>query len=156
MSSLAWIHAGLRKQGPLLLLLSVAAAIRIWTMPSLHEIRDGDELGYVSGGLVAWEGMLPGWRAVPAGPQTWVGWLWMAARSALDLANQPHDRPTLLKPFMAIDHALFETYADLGALRQLMLWISLGIVMIGVLGGYRLGLKYGGEAGGVLIGAVAG
>src|ERR1041385_4517971 len=143
MSSFARVPAGLRKQGPLLLLLIVAAAIRIWPMPFLHELRNGDEAGYVSGGLVAWEGMLPGWRAVPAGPQTWIGWVWMAARSALDLVKQPHDKPQLLKPFLAVDQALFDTYADLGGLRQFMLWISLGVVMMGVFAGYRLGLKYG-------------
>jgi hypothetical protein len=78
----------------------------------------------------------------------------MATRSTWDLLRQPPSTPKPLKPFTAIDQALFDTYADLGALRQLMLWISLGISMLGVIAGYRLGLKYGGEAGGVLIGGV--
>jgi len=154
MPRFAWIVGALRKQGPLLPLLAVAAAIRLWTMPCKNEIRDMDEIGYTSGGLLMWEGMLPGWRAAPAGPQTWIGWLWIAIRSGWHLLKHTHSIPGPLKAFTAIDQALFETYADLGPLRQAMLWISLGIALVGVVAAYRLGLKYGGKAGGVLIGGV--
>lgn len=155
MPRFAWADGGFRKLGPLLLILFIAAAIRIWSLPSRNEIRDGDEIGYVTDGLVAWEGMLPGWRAVPAGPQTWIGWFWIATRSAWDFVKQPSSTPSVLKPFVAIDQALFDTYADPGALRQLILWVSIGIAMVGVAAAYRLGLKYGGEAGAFLIGGIA-
>src|ERR1051325_652240 len=155
MPRFAWAVGDFRKQAPLLFILFIAVAIRIWVLPSRNEIRDGDEIGYVTDGLVAWEGMLPGWRAVPAGPQTWVGWFWIATRSAWDFVKQPSTTPTVLKPFTAIDQALFDTYVDPGPLRQLILWISIAIAMIGVAAAYRLGLKYGGEAGAVLIGGIA-
>lgn len=155
MPRFAWAVGDFRKQAPLLFILFLAAAIRIWALPSRHEIRDGDEIGYVSGGLVAWEGMLPGWRAVPAGPQTWTGWLWIATRSAWDYVKQPSGTPIVLKPFAAIDQALFDTYADPGPLRQLILWISIGIALAGVAAAYRLGFHYGFEAGGILIGGIA-
>src|SRR5258708_4159200 len=109
-----WVVGAFRKQGLRLLLLAAAAAIRIWTMPRRNEIRDMDEMGYAIGGLLVWEGMLPGWRAAPAGPQTWIGWLWIAARSAWNFLKQPHSTPDPVKPFAAIDQALFDTYADLG------------------------------------------
>jgi hypothetical protein len=154
MPRFAQFVGALRKQRLLLLLLTVAAAIRIWTMPYRNELRDMDEIGYVSGGLLAWEGMLPGWRAAPAAGQTWIGWLWIAARSAWDFIMLPHGTPSPLRPFAAIDQALFDTYADLGPLRQVILCVSLGIALAGVFAGYRLGLKYGGEAGAVLIGGI--
>jgi hypothetical protein len=65
-----------------------------------------------------------------------------------------HTAPTVLMPFMAIDRALFRTYEDLGGLRELMLWTSFLVSLCGVYGGYRLGARYGGTAGGLLVGGL--
>jgi hypothetical protein len=95
-------------------------------------------------------------RGVPAGPQTWIGWFYAAGRSGWELVRlQRGDAvPRLLKPFTAIEQALFKTYEDLSGLRQLMLWISLLVALAAVHGGYRLGLKYGGPPGGLLLGGL--
>jgi hypothetical protein len=61
---------------------------------------------------------------------------------------------TVLKPFKAIDRALFKTYEDFSGLKLLVLWISVLLSLGGVYGGYRLGLRYGGEPGGLLIGGL--
>ena len=140
----------------LIVLLILAALFRIWIFPSRGEIRDGDEMAYMTGGLVAWEGMLPGMRAVPAGPQTWIGWLYVAGRSGLEMVHllRAEGVPAMMKPYIAIDQALFRTYEDIGGLRVLMLWVSLGVALAGVYGGFRLGSRYGGAAGGLLIGGL--
>jgi len=133
-----------------------AALLRLWIFPSSDELRDPDEIGYVTGGLVAWEGILPGWRSVPAGPQTWMGWVYVGARSAYELMSlaRAHTAPTVLMPFMAVDRALFRTYEDLGGLRELMLWTSFLVSLCGVYGGYRIGARYGGATGGLLVGGL--
>ncbi|PWU14631.1 MAG: hypothetical protein C5B50_16985 [Verrucomicrobia bacterium] len=135
-------------------LLIFAAALRLWNFPARDEIRDMDEIGYATSGLVAWEGISPGWCFVPAGPQIWTGWTWAATRSAWELAHVPRGTPPLLKPLKAIDTALFKTDEDLGGLRRLMLSISLVIALAGVYGGYRVGAKYGRLPGGLLIGGL--
>ena len=140
-----------------IVLVILAALLRIWNLPAPQEVRDWDEIGYVTDGLVAWEGLSPGWRVVPAGPQTWVGCFYAAGRSGWELLRSPRGPavPLVLKPYMAIDQALFKTYEDLSGLRQLLLWISLVVALAGVYGGYRLGAKYGGAAGGLLMGGLA-
>lgn len=139
-----------------IVLVTLAALLRIWNLPDLREMRDPDELVYVPNGLMAWEGLPPGMRTGPAGPQTWIGWFYAAGRSGWELLRPQGAQkvPLVLKPFMAIEQALFKTYEDLSGLRQLLLWISLLVGVAGVYGGYRLGLKYGGAAGGLLIGGL--
>jgi hypothetical protein len=138
-----------------ILLVALAAVLRIWNLPDFKEMRDGDELFYVPNGLLAWEGLAPGTRTVPAGPQTWIGWFYAGGRSGWELLRQLHEGPKMplvLRPFMAVEQALFKTYEDLSGLRQLLLWVSLIIALAAVYGGYRLGARYGGLAGGLLIG----
>lgn len=139
-----------------IVLLMLAALLRIWNLPDRQEVRDWDEIGYVTDGLVAWEGISPGWGSVPAGPQTWIGWFYAAGRSGWEMPRPQGGAtvPLVLKPYMAIDQALFKTYEDLSGLRQLLLWISLVVALAGVYGGYRLGAKYGGAAGGLLMGGL--
>ncbi|HWF18880.1 MAG TPA: hypothetical protein VG754_06405 [Verrucomicrobiae bacterium] len=141
----------------IIFLLILAAALRIWNLPALNEVRDWDEIGYTTDGLMAWEGLLPGWESVPAGPQTWESWLFVGARSGWEFLHSQRKAatPGALKPLMAIDQALFKTYEDLGPLRRLLLWISIVISLAGVYGAYRLGAKYGGVAGGLLMGGLA-
>jgi hypothetical protein len=139
-----------------ILLVTLAAALRIWNLPAFKEVRDFDELAYVPGGLVAWEGLPPPMRTVPAGPQTWIGWFYAAGRSGWELLRPQQGQvvPLLLRPFTAIEQALFKTYEDLSGLRQLMLWISLLVSLAAVYGAYRLGSRYGGRPSGVLLGGL--
>ena len=140
----------------LIIVLALAAFLRIWNFPASQEIRDWDEMGYVCNGLMAWEGLTPGWRSTPAGPQTWTGWLYAAGESGLETLRARGDKsvPGMLKPYLAIDQALFKAYEDIGPLRRLMLVISLAVAIIAIYFGYRLGAKYGGPAGGLLVGGL--
>src|ERR1051325_4932585 len=99
---------------PLITLLIGAAIIRLWSFPSRDELRDGDEIGYVTDGVVAWEGILPGWKAVPAGPQAWISWIYTAGYSAREaLRLRGGQLPKVVLPFVAIERALFNIYQDL-------------------------------------------
>ncbi len=140
----------------LISLLVLGAFLRLWSFPAPTEVRDWDELGYTCNGLMAWEGVSPGWVSTPAGPQTWVGWLYAAGRSGWEFMTNkdPNNLPRVLKPYLALDQALFKSYEDLNGLRSCLLWISLLLSLAGIYGGYRLGAKYGGLAGGLLIGGV--
>lgn len=146
----------LRGNAALIILLIGAAIIRIWCFPGRDELRDGDEIGYVTDGVVAWEGILPGWKAVPAGPQAWISWLYTAGRSAWEVVHPPKGPPPpkIVKPFMAIERALCGIYEDLGPLRRVFLWFSLALAMCAIFAAYRMGVKYGGLAGGVLVGGL--
>lgn len=140
----------------ILILLLLAAVVRIWNMPRPDEVRDWDELGYETDGLMAWEGLSPGWEGVPAGPQTWVSWLYVGGRTGLEFLHSQTKAatPTELRFISAMDRALFKTYENLGPLRQLLLWISIAVSLAGVYGAYRLGERYGGPAGGFLLGGL--
>ena len=138
----------------LYILLILAAALRIWNLPARNEVRDWDEVGYACDGLVLWEGISPGWESTPAGPQAWEGWLFAAGRSGWEYLHTPAGTPKMIKPLLAINQALFKTYEDLGTLRLLLIWVSIGTSLIGVYGGYLLGARYGGAAGGLLTGGV--
>lgn len=141
----------------LIILLALGAFLRIWNFPASQEVRDWDEIGYTCDGLVAWEGIPPGWASTtPAGPQTWFSWLYAAGRSGTELLQMRGDKetPKVLKPYLAIDQALFKTYEDLGGVRRFLLWVSLVVALGGIYGGYRLGARYGGVAGGFLLGGL--
>ena len=140
----------------LVLVLGLAALLRLMNLPGRYEIRDWDEIAYESCGLVAWEGISPGLRSVPSGPETWVGWLYAAGCSGWEILHPSREAaaPKVLKPYLAIDQALFKTYEDLSGLRRVMLAVSFAVGLAGVWGGYRLGAKYGGSAGGLLIGGL--
>jgi hypothetical protein len=51
----------------LLVVLAMGALVRAWNFPRYHEVRDMDETGYMSSGLVLWEGMIPGFHASQPG-----------------------------------------------------------------------------------------
>jgi hypothetical protein len=54
----------------LLAILAVGALLRAWNFPRFHEVRDVDEIGYISGGLVLWEGMIPGFHTCQLKPES--------------------------------------------------------------------------------------
>src|SRR5882672_7673166 len=63
----------------------VALILRLAALPHPHEIRDSDEIGYTSSGLVLLEGMSPGYKFTPAGPLIWTAWWYATAKSAAAL-----------------------------------------------------------------------
>jgi hypothetical protein len=116
--------------------LCVAALLRVWNYPSPAEVRDCDEIGYLTTGLQLWEGIIPGYKHTPDGPQTWWVWMYAASRSVaswFSSDSEDLEGSWKLRPFLEIDRALFESYADLTTLHRIVLLIqflvSLGAFM---------------------------
>jgi len=131
--------------------------LQLWNFPHRYEVRDIDEAGYLQGGLQLLEGLTPGYKVAPAGPLIWMSWIWGASLSARYLlvpSTEEWRVPLILRPYVAINHALFDTYRDLSSLR----WFILGMLLIAstaaVVGGFVLGLRQSGLAGGVLVGGL--
>ena len=142
----------------LALLLGVAAAVRVFNFPVHQEVRDCDEIAYLTSGLILWEGMTPGLKHTPAGPQTWVGWLYAAALSGHDLLTggaEQAGESWKIRPFLAVDSALFASYANPVPLRQLMLTLQALLALVGVYAAFRLGYARGGLGTGLVIGGLA-
>jgi hypothetical protein len=101
------------------------------------------------------EGNLPGIHYAPAGPQTWVGWFYESAASLRHLVfpdEKERAVPSQLRPFLAIEHALFDAYRDTGPLRQLWIAVSFISALAGIVAAFGLGFKVAGHAGGIFAG----
>jgi hypothetical protein len=139
----------------MMFVLVVAIIVRIVHWPAFHEVRDGDELGYSWGSLQLLEGNLPGIHYAPAGPQTWIGWLYEGAVTAKHLAFPDFAEgkaPLQVRPFVAINHSLFDAYRDIGCLRQVWSLSSFFCAIGGVLAAYKLGLMRAGIPGALFLG----
>jgi hypothetical protein len=133
----------------------IAVVTRVSHWPALQEVRDGDELTYTWGSLQLLEGNLPGDHYVPAGLQTWVGWFYEGLISAAHFAhpdNKEREAPIQLRPFLAIDHAVFAAYRDTGQLRQVWIVVSVACSIAAVIAAFRLGFFKAGIPGGILLG----
>ena len=136
-------------------MVTAAIIFRIMNWPIKHEFRDVDELGYSWGSLELLEGNLPGIHYAPAGPQTWVGWVYegLLAMEHLALPDSAEQKaPLTIRPFLAIDHCLFDAYRDTGPLRQVWVFTSFICSMAGVIAGFRLGQAKAGVPGAVFVG----
>lgn len=143
--------------GVLLVLLVCALGIRGWHFPDRYEVRDGDEVGYVSDGLLLWEGITPGFKASPSGPITWTGWMWAGTLSVRYLfAPEEGDShvPRLVRPFVAVDQALFRLYSDLSSLRLLVVVVGILVSLGGVAAGFLVGYARAGVCGGLMTGGL--
>lgn len=141
----------------LCLLVATAVGLQLGNFPHQYEVRDVDEAGYLQGGLQLLEGLTPGYKVTPAGPLTWMGWLWGASLSAKYLVAptaEESGKPLVLRPYIAVNHALFDTYRDLSHLRYFVLTMLLIVSVAGVVGGFVLGIRQAGLAGGVLVGGL--
>jgi hypothetical protein len=139
----------------LLVLLVLAAGVRMWNFPQRYEVRDVDEMGYISGGLVLLEGIQPGYKASGAGIETWLGWLYAAGQATehmMDRNGAEAAAPFALRPYLAVNHALFDIYSDMSGLRNFLLVEQLVVSLIAVWMGFRLGRARAGLAGAILIG----
>ena len=123
-----------------------AAALRMAAFPARYVVRDIDEPTYLRSGLLLFEGIAPGNSAAPAGPQLWAEWAYAAVRSLQNLAApNPQERaaPLQVRPFLAIDRALFDTYHDLSELHRVMLVIIVLLSLWATCSAYRLGVHRG-------------
>src|SRR5205823_1032616 len=135
-------------------LISLAIAIRVLYWPALHELRDGDELTYSWGSLQLLEGNLPGIHYAPAGPQTWVGWLYEGLITIRNVAlPDPSEKgaPLQLRPYLAINHTLFDAYRDSGGLRQVWIATSFFCAIGGVAAACGLGFSKARNAGALFL-----
>ncbi|HEX8520989.1 MAG TPA: hypothetical protein VF669_01950 [Tepidisphaeraceae bacterium] len=136
----------------LLALLASALVVRLANFPQHSECRDVDENGYMFGGLVLLEGIQPGYKASGAGPMTWTTWTYAAAKSAKDYFTTERSAPFALRPYLAINHALFDIYSDMTPLHRFLLIEQLIVSLVGCYFAFRLGLLRAGWPGALLLG----
>jgi hypothetical protein len=137
--------------------LLLGLGLRIWNFPPRYEVRDGDETGYIYGGLLLWEGMTPGFKMSPAGIQTWISWTYCAGKSAANLLwKQDSDAsiPALLRPFYAVEQTLFETYRDASTLKQITIALTILLSIGAILAAFQTGFRRAGVPGGLLSGGM--
>jgi len=138
----------------LLMMLVICLGLRAVIWPGIHELRDGDELAYAGGSLQLLEGNLPGIHYAPAGPQTWIGW---ASATVATIRHfifpNPNERRAgiTIRPFLAVQHTVFDSYRDMGFLRQVWVVTSVAAVVAGVVAAFFLGLARGGLPGAIFL-----
>lgn len=140
----------------LALVLVCGLGIRLCNLPGRFQLRDSDEIGYLSAGLLLWEGLAPATKMTPSGSLTWMEWAYAGGASLRCLVADGRDSsvPRAIRPFMAVDHALFDTYRDLSRLRK----IALAAILLGSLAGmwaaFQLGYLRAGLPGGLVAGGL--
>lgn len=143
---------------PLLIaLLFVSLAIRLWDFPHRYESRHGDEENYMIGSLHLLEGMIPPFKYAPAGPQTWAGWAYAGAVTTWDFAFPPAHQRSLdirLRPFFALNDAMFDIYADESILRRVWILFAYPFILWAIYEAFVLGERLGGLAGAILFSGV--
>ena len=125
------------------LLLLLAVVLRAWDFPHRHELRHVDELPYVGGSLHLLEGMVPPYKYSPAGPHTWAGWLYAGGQTARYMVRPTAEERAVdvrVRPFVAANHAIWDNYADLGAMRWLWVLLTLPVVLWAIIELFKLGV----------------
>jgi hypothetical protein len=146
------------KQRGLIVIILIASILRFADFPPRYVQRDFDERAYVEGGLALWEGITPTYDRTPAGPQTWISWLYAAGDTARYLVVPSHEEratPLVLRPFRAGNHALFDIYRDWSLLRYIEIALGGIVAVAGAAAAYELGWKRGGWLPAILLGATA-
>lgn len=150
--------AALRKPGPWLALVVITSIVlQAANFPSRYDRRDYDERLYSQCGLLVWEGIMPTVHYAPNGPETWIGWAYAGAKSAAYLVRpgmEERAAPPVLRPFVAVNHALFDIYRDWSSLRRIILVVNVLIAVLAAAAGFGLGWKRGGPAAGLLVGGL--
>jgi len=131
----------------------------VWlSWPQRYEVRHGDEVGYLCSSLMLVEGLPPSNKPAPAGPQTWVGWVYAYAHIALEMLHPPADSPAMslkVRPFFAMSRALFDLYHDISRLRQLVAGLNVAVFLAAVAASFAYGKSRAGLPGAVLVGGLA-
>ena len=139
------------------ILLLGAIVLRIWDFPALYDERGVDEIQYTQGSLELLEGITPAYKYAPAGTETWLGWGYagsLAAKYLLHPSAEEKAVPFQVRPFVAVNHALFDLYRDLSGIRRFIVIISVLLSVIAVAAAFAVGARTAGVAGGVLIGGL--
>ncbi len=150
-------NAGSKQRG-LIVIVLVAAVLRLADLPGRYVRRDFDERPYVEGGLALWEGITPTYSYAPAGPQTWISWTYAAASTARYLifpTSEERAAPLVLRPFIAGNHALFDIYRDWSVPRYIEIVFGGLVAVAGAAAGFLLGWKRGGWMPAILVGGMA-
>ncbi|HEX3355554.1 MAG TPA: hypothetical protein VHS31_01135 [Tepidisphaeraceae bacterium] len=140
---------------PLSLLLAAGVALRAWDWPHRHELRHGDEMAYCWNSLQLLEGTIPGYHYAPAAPQTWVGWAYAGGLSAYHFFfPSPEERAASFetRPFVAVNHALWDSYNDLGILRYVWIAAAIPFQFWSIIAAYRIGHRKAGLPGAIFLG----
>ena len=141
----------------LLIVVVAAIGLRAWAFPARYEVRGVDELPYTQGSLELLEGMTPAYKYAPAGPQTWMGWAYagsLATKYAIRPTAEERAVPMEVRPFVAVNHALFDLYRDISGLRRFVVVISVVLSVLAVAAAFAVGVRAGGVPGGVLLGGL--
>jgi hypothetical protein len=132
-----------------------AVIVRAVTFPKRYELRDADEIGYISSSLAVVEGLAPGYQPSPAGPLVWLGWGWAELKIVRELFDPNVARlPLQLRPFFAINLALFDLYHDMSGMRYLIIGANFLLQAAAVAAGFDYGRRRGGWAGAVAVGGM--
>ncbi len=135
----------------------LALLLRLIGFPHRDETRNEDEIGYIWGSLAMVEGLPAGYKAAPAAPNLWVGWVYtctVAAVHTLHPGPEESAVPTPVRPFVAVNHALFDQYRDASQLHILWIVSQLALTLWATAAAFRLGWVRGGLAGGILVGGL--
>jgi hypothetical protein len=135
--------------------LAVATALRLANFPGPHELRDEDEIRYATAGLQLFEGLPPGMKATPNGPQTWLGAAYAAYQTVRTFVAPPAEwgsTPAQVRFFLAADRTLFDAYRDVSGLRAFLLAWQMVLALAAVAAACWFGFSVAGLAGGVLLG----
>lgn len=141
----------------LLIVLGIAASLRLVSHPERYEIRDGDELPYQYSGVQQFEGIPGGMKTTPNGPQTWLSFTFMTVKTAINFITSRSTEPNQPSPirfYTAADKSLFEVYEDASSLRQLILSWQLLIALLGTAAAFLTGWRLAGEWCGVTVGGL--
>lgn len=136
----------------------LAVVLRALEFPKAHQVPRDDETGYLIGGLLLLEGLPPPYKAAPAGPTTWLAFAYAAGSAITHLAlpdEADRSLPWQIRPFAAINRALFELYRDITPLHRLVAAVSAAMSLAAVVAAARMGLARAGAAGALLLGGLA-
>lgn len=100
----------------------VGLVLRLCLIADLTSIPGSDEVGYLAGGLLLLEGLVPGFKHVPSAVITWLVVLCTGVSdiSRMAFRNRRFSRAAAPRPLTAMERVLFGHYADMTSLRLLI------------------------------------
>jgi hypothetical protein len=138
-----------------IVVLAIAASLRVIDFPSRYTIRDIDETGYCHGSLQLIEGITPGNKASPGGPLYWAGWMYVACEAVRDVIVPEKPASAMeLRPFVALDRVLFKNYRDVSSLHRALVILVVAFSLAAVVAAVGLGLRLGGAVGALVLGGL--
>ena len=140
----------------LLLVLTTGAALRLWAFPARYEMRTWTNGTTCRAACWSSRGCLRpttirrrGRRSGSDGPMRAGSRRYFAFPTA-----EERQVPAQVRPYTAINHALFDTYHDMSSLRRVYVALAMLLSLVAVAAGFGLGRRWGGLAGAVLLGGL--